>query len=320
MEVWNMAKKGPSSFVVILPDSIIQIPQDHNLSWLTLFYALPKELVEKRPAFLELPRNIHRLFESDEYTKMIQTDSFLELVWDCYAWAAWQFFQVPGKDGTYKDIPGDWSHYSGDFPLWRLSYEIIKYFRMKFETEMEWSFQRLFLMGRNEDIPRLSYRHFGNMVGNLTDQIVKEQNWQPMIDEIWHNRQPNDYSGKNINKRDFMRTWDHSRTAKHISLEDMAENGTTIDGELLYEIEDPRGDFENKVLAEQSMEQFRNKLTPQDQEILQMRYDGYSLQEIAGKVGFQSPSAVSKRIVKLAGAYEDFISGEYNRFLEKHTK
>ena len=44
-----------------------------------------------------------------------------------------------------------------------------------------------------------------------------------------------------------------------------------------------------------------------------------SLKEIAEQVGFKSPSAVSKRIEKLAGAYEDFASGEYSDFLDKHT-
>ncbi len=179
-----MAKTSPYSFIVLLPNSVIEIPQSSNLSWLTLFYALPKELVEKRAAYLNLPRNIHQLLRSDEYKAMINTDTFLELVWDCYAWAAWQYFQIPHKDGTYRDIPGDWSHYSGDFPLWQLSYEIIKHFRNKFETEMEWSFQRLFLMSEDAELPWLTYQHFGNLVGNLTDMIVAEQEWQPMIDEI----------------------------------------------------------------------------------------------------------------------------------------
>lgn len=72
-----MEISNPYSFYVVLADGIMEIPQESNLSWITLFYALPKELVEKRPAYLELPRN----------------------------------------------IPGNWSNYSGDFPLWRLSYE-----------------------------------------------------------------------------------------------------------------------------------------------------------------------------------------------------
>ncbi len=51
------AKKGTADFLVFLPQKIIVIPQDSNLSWLTLFYALPGELVEKRPVYLELPQN-----------------------------------------------------------------------------------------------------------------------------------------------------------------------------------------------------------------------------------------------------------------------
>lgn len=46
-EVMNMEKGNPYSFYVVLADGIMEIPQDSNLSWITLFYALPKELVEK---------------------------------------------------------------------------------------------------------------------------------------------------------------------------------------------------------------------------------------------------------------------------------
>ena len=51
-----------------------------------------------------------------------------------------------------------------------------------------------------------------------------------------------------------------------------------------------------------------------------MRYDGYSLQEIADVVGFKTASAVNKHIAKIAGSYEDFVSEEYGKFLDKHTK
>ena len=97
-----MEKCNPYSFYVVLADGIMEIPQESNLSWITLFYALPKELVEKRPAYLELPRNIHQLLHSEENRKLIESEAFLELVWDCYAWSAWQFFQVPGKGGVKR--------------------------------------------------------------------------------------------------------------------------------------------------------------------------------------------------------------------------
>ena len=112
----------------------------------------------------------------------------------------------------------------------------------------------------------------------------------------------------------------HSRTAAHISIEEVLENGVMLDGDMLYEIEDPRGQFEEKVLGEMHIDQFKSTLTEQDKVILQMRYDGYSLKETAEKVGFKTPSAVAKRIEKIAGSYEDFIGDEYNSFLDKHSK
>ena len=312
--------KGPRGFIVILPDEIIEIPKSSNLSWLRLFYSLPRELVEKRPAYLELPRNIRQVLDSEEYCTLVQSDSFLELVWDCYAWAVWQFFQVPKKDGKYQDIPGDWQNYSGNFPLWRMSYLAVVHFREKFETEMDWSFQNLFLAPPEHEIAWLTYKEFSNLVGNLTDLVVKEQNWQPMFDEIWKSRQPEDYNGKGGQNRDFMRSWTHSRTAPTLSLEEIQETGVTISGDELYDIPDPGAAFETVVLDKMKMEDFKRLLSETDLKILELRAAGYSQKEIAGQVGYKSASAVSKRIERIAEQFEDFTGKEYGEFLDKHVK
>ena len=145
---------------------------------------------------------------------------------------------------------------------------IIKY-------EMEWSFQRLFLMGKDDELPWLSYKQFGNLVGNLTDRIVDEQDWQPVIDEIWQNKQPDDYSGgQNSGKRDFMRSWNHDRKYKSVSLEELGENGVRLDGDLLYDIPDPRAEFETAVLSRAKVEQFKDGLSDTDRQIMQLRMDG----------------------------------------------
>ena len=312
-------KKGPSGFIVVLADGIMVIPQDSPLSWITLFYALPRELVEKRPAYLTLPRNIIRLLSDENARKLIEDDAFLELVWDSYAWSAWQFFQIPHKDGTHRDIPGEWSNYSGDFPLWRMSYDIIRYFRKKFETEMDWSFQRLFTMPEDAEIPWLDWQQFSNLIGNLTDMIVAEEKWQPIIDEIWNTRQVEDYnSSQNARKRDFQRSWDHSRTAKHLSLEELAETGATLDDETLFEIAEPRAEFEEKILSQGAVEAFYATLTEEDRTILQMRIDGYTQQQIADKLGFKTTGAISKRIAKLGAKYEEFVRSQYDSFLSEH--
>lgn len=102
-----------------------------------------------------------------------------------------------------------------------MSYLMTQYIREKFEHDMDWSFQRLFLMPEEAEVPWLTYKQFSNLVGDLIDLIVKEQNWQPMIDEIWLNRQE-DYSGISYSKRDFMKAWQHTRSVKQrMTLDDL---------------------------------------------------------------------------------------------------
>ena len=141
---------------------------------------------------------------------------FKLLVWDCYAWCAWQFFQVKDRKGNYRDIPSNWNQYAGYFPLWRLSYSII---------------------------PCI------NLVGNVTGMVIAEQNWQPMIDAIWENRTVEDYETTDSStvKTDFMRKWHQNRSGKAISLDEMMENE---DGDI-FEVADPRGEFEQKVMTAQ---------------------------------------------------------------------
>ena len=200
-------QKGPKGFLVMLPGEIIEIPQDSDKSWLTLFYSLPRELAEKwKPAY-ELPRCPYEVLRTDKYDHIVCDDMFKLLVWDCYAWCAWQFFQVKDRKGNYRDIPGSWNQYAGYFPLWRLSYSIIPYICMKFE--------------------------------------------QKVISEM-----------------------------------------------------------QIAAFAEQS-------ISEKDREILKLRMDGLTDQEIADKVGYKTASAVHKRIAKIAGAYEDYVTAEYQKYLDK---
>ena len=289
-----------TDFIVLLPGEIIRIPQTSNLSWMTMFYALPRELVEKRPAYMKLPRNIVKLMESEKYMKLIEEDAFLELVWDCYAWAIWQAIQVPDGKGGYKEVPGSWQNYSGYFPIWRMSYHIVSLFRMTYETRMEWSFQRLFTEFRNVELPWMDWPHFSNLIFNLTEMIVREQKLQPVIDEVWNHRQPEDYTGYNLKRGEFLRRWNHSRYYQHASVEKLIEDE--------IDVPDTQMAFDRKVLSEQLVEQFEATLTQKDKTILDLRMKGRTLQEIADIVDYETPSAVKKRIDRIAEQYEAFIN------------
>ena len=56
------------------------------------------------------------------------------------------------------------------------------------------------------------------------------------------------------------------------------------------------------------MEQFEATLSAKDKTILDLRMKGRTLQEIAGIVDYETPSAVKKRIGRIADQYETFIN------------
>ena len=92
--------ESPQGFIVVLPGEIIEIAQDDDISWLTLLYALPKELAEKYPDALKIPRSPYEVLYEGSYGAVAKSDMLKILVWDCYSWAAWQFFKVKDRKGN----------------------------------------------------------------------------------------------------------------------------------------------------------------------------------------------------------------------------
>lgn len=301
-------QNGPKGFLAVLPGEIIEIAQDDDKSWLTLFYSLPKELAGKWKPVLDLPRCPYEVLRTDKYDSIVCNDMFKLLVWDCYSWSAWQFFQVKDCKGVYREIPGSRAQYSGCFPLWQLSYSIIPYIRMKFEKS-GLSFQALYNLPPGVEIPWLTYQQFGNLIGNITDQVIAEQNWQPVIDAIWENRDIEDYNTcSSTIKMDFLRKWHHDRSGKPASLEEITEGG-------LFDTADLRGEFEQSVLSQMQINAFAEGcIGEKDREILCLRLDGYTEREIADRVGYQTASAVHKRIAHIASAYEGFVTAEFQEY------
>lgn len=81
---------------------------------------------------------------------------------------------------------------------------------------------------------------------------------------------------------------------------------------------DPSAEFETKVLDKIKIEDFKKRLSDIDMKILELRAQGYTQQEIAKEVGYKVPSAVSKRIEKIAEQFEIFVGKEYGEFPDKH--
>ena len=73
--------KSPQGFIVVLPGEIIEIAQDEDISWLTLFYALPKELAEKYPDALKIPRSPYEVLYEGSYGAVAKSDMLKSAAW-----------------------------------------------------------------------------------------------------------------------------------------------------------------------------------------------------------------------------------------------
>lgn len=89
------------------------------------------------------------------------------------------------------------------------------------------------------------------------------------------------------------------------------------DGEI-FGIADTQSDFEQGVISEVQIAAFAERnIREKYREILKLRMERHTEQEIADKIGYQTASAVHKRIAHIASAYEDFVISEYQKYLEK---
>ena len=280
-------------------------------SWLPMFYLLPKEYVQKRSVYLSLPRCPYAIWNTHQYDELVNSDAFLEMIWDSYAWAIWNCFLVPDKNGKRKWMPTNINYYSGNFPLWRLAYTIMNHIRKKLEDDQILTFSRLLCLRPGMEFSWCTTAQFDALVCTLTLKIIEEQDWQPMIDELWLNRTVEDFDETRVSREriDSYRKWHHTRTnvGTPVSMEQIQED--CEDG--TKDIADPDSEFEHEVLNELRLKSFMETLSERDREILNLKMQGMTDQKIAEKVGFKkNHSAVVKRRKQIAEHFQKYVENE----------
>ncbi len=95
-----------------MPPQTIRIPYDSNLRYLPLVYLLPEELMSRCPTLMKIPRNPYQVLQSNEWLDLIDSDQFFDEIMDAVSSLVFPFFGFR----CWKE------HYTGDFPVWRLSY------------------------------------------------------------------------------------------------------------------------------------------------------------------------------------------------------
>ena len=102
-------------------------------------------------------------------------------------------------------------------------------------------------------------------------------------------------------RKDFIRKWYHTRAkTKTISLESCLKN----EKHAIYDIPDNQPNIAESIESDERIKQFKARLSAKDNEILELRIDGYTYEEIADKLGYKTHSAVVKQVRVIAKEFE----------------
>ena len=148
------------------------------------------------------------------------------------------------------------------------------------------------------------FYHPDDLLKHMVGLLMNSMDVQSLIEIALANPVAEDFNYKNpLNyaKRDFERSWYHTRTAKTISIDEMTENADSkSDAEISNAV-----DVEEIIIAEITAEEFLNTLDETDKKIVDMLVKKFTQAEIADEVGL-SQSTVSRRQKKIAAIGKEF--------------
>lgn len=263
---------------------IYQFPYDSPVRYLPLAYMLPYDVISRYPTLSKLPRSIGALNAFPEWGKIIVSQQFLNEIMDSVASLAFPYFGF----GGWKE------HYTGYSPVWRLSYALPLWAK-GVEKLRGWGVQALFALPPDYEIPFCDPEDVRQVMKQVVEQTIEEQGWGPMLEVIRDMPCDEDFEKWDTNvRKDFLRKWYHTRSKRVqiVSLEECMED----EDNNIHSLPDPKGDFTEQVESEDFCQRFKATLSQKDMAILELRVEGYTLEEIADRLGYKTHSAVVKRM------------------------
>ena len=271
----------------------------NNFEYLPLFHLFPKELlVDTCPGLVDMPRSVHDIFKQEKWYTMLNSDFFFQAVCDLTAFYVWPAFGI----STYMEC------FSGHDPMWRLAHAT-HIWEEAFEHLSGVTPQSLAKSAKKEQ-RWLDTEEFESIMLRIGIYGINKNNLVPCIQAVKEMRCIEDYDNRYSNaKIDFYRKWYHTRTRfETISLDQLADKQSSdnMKAELGYFITNRGAVFEEASCSKIDAQRFYEMLNPRDREILEMRVNGDTYQEIADALGYSTHSAVLKRINRIAEQYLDY--------------
>lgn len=273
-----------------------------NAEFLPAYYAIPERIMKQCGKELNsIPRNPQAVIHDYDAIATVESDLFRELIMDAYAYMVWPFMGFTEYMETY----------SGYDPAYIFAHSPAYWIQEMTDEGVIYSAKELLRM--NFEIQWVSEETISSILSWLVPQTMAHYNMGPTIAVAEEYRCFEDFDFRPSNqKTDFYRKWYHTQT-KHpqISLEGFqAEYAEEHDGQA-WDIEDESSNFENESTVKVLAEEFMETLSEKDKQILQLRLEGYTMEEVAEKLGYANHSGVLKRLRKIGQAFEKYADVDY---------
>ena len=256
-----------------------------NLVYLPLMYFLPEELIVRCPTLRALPRKVRKILYDDDNRVIIDSEPFENELIEAVSFLVFPHFGVRG----WKE------HYTGNCPLWKLSY-LTKLWAQLLDREIGWGLQRLLLFPSYMEIPFYDTDYIKGVYAHIVKLGIVVSNLQPVFDVVHEMPCEEDFEKVLSPVRiDFLRYWYHTRTKIGLmdSLEESMERG---DRDFYSVVPAGSCDLTRIIASEDYCQRFKKRLSERDLEILELREDGFTFEEIAEKLNYKTHSGVVKRM------------------------
>ena len=253
-----------------------------NAEFIPMYYFIPRRILVACGAELNaLPRNPQKILRNKAACDLIESDLFRLLIVDAVAYMVWPYMGFT----EYMEF------YSGDDPAWRFAHSPEIWVQELIDQGILPTAES-FLRQADEEFGYVPEAEIDAALRFIVPQAMERYRMGEVIQIAQEYRCFEDFDFRKSNqKTDFIRQWYHTRT-RHpmVSLEGFQEAYTENNGQA-WDMPDPSQDVQEAVAS---------------QAMVEMRMQGYTLEEIAETFGYQNHSGVLKRIRKIGLAYEAF--------------
>lgn len=277
-----------------------------NSVYLPAYYLIPKELLENNcKEILKIPRIPIKALSTYESIELIESDFFLEVIIDMYAYMVWNCLYPQ----VYLEI------YSGYDPIWKLVHQAPIWIKLLIDERIIFTVEQLCKWSnsnREIEMDFVSLEEATLIMNYIVAKYIVQNNLREIIKVIEENRCEEDFDFRNSRqKTDFLRKWYHTRTNHpSISLEEWQENYKEKHNGIEYEIADDIN-VENDVVDQIIVDEFLSTLSDKDRRILELRIDGTSYERIAELLGYKNHSGVIKRIQKIGVLFQKYTGKDF---------